>query len=102
MIRGLGHLELMDVEDRAARLQKRSIKTAAMQQGIRLAVSTLDLVALEGADTAGKARHVYAEAVSPPPRIAECQSIAAVRVCPSLAAARKALKGTGVRAASVA
>jgi deoxyribose-phosphate aldolase len=91
------------VEERAAQLGKRSIKTTAKQQGIRLAVSTLDLTTLEGADTAGKVRHLCAKAVCPAPTMPEIPSVAAVCIYPSLVAvARAALEGTGVRTAAVA
>jgi deoxyribose-phosphate aldolase len=91
------------VEERAAQLGKRSIKTTAKQQGIRLAVSMLDLTTLEGADTPGKVRHLCAKAVCPAPTIPELPSVAAVCVYPSLVStARDALRGTGVRTASVA
>jgi deoxyribose-phosphate aldolase len=91
------------IEERAAVLGKRSIKTTAKQQGIRLAVSMVDLTTLEGADTAGKVRHLCAKAVCPAPTMPEVPSCAAVCVYPSLVAvAREALAGTGVKAASVA
>jgi len=84
-------------------LGKRSIKTTAKEQGIRLAVSMLDLTTLEGADTPGKVRHLCAKAVCPAPTMPEVPSCAAVCVYPSLVGvARGALDGTGVRAASVA
>jgi deoxyribose-phosphate aldolase len=91
------------IEERCAVLGKRSIKTTAKQQGIRLAVSTVDLTTLEGADTAGKVRHLCAKAVCPAPTMPEVPSCAAVCVYPSLVGvARDALAGTGVKAASVA
>jgi deoxyribose-phosphate aldolase len=91
------------VQERAAQLGKRSIKTTAKQQGIRLAVSMLDLTTLEGADTAGKVTHLCAKAVCPAPTIPEIPSVAAVCVYPSLVAvASAALRGTGVLTASVA
>ncbi len=93
----------MGIEERAAGLGKRSIKTTAKQQGIRLAVSMVDLTTLEGADTAGKVRHLCAKAVCPAPTMPEVPSCAAVCVYPSLVGiAREALAGTGVKAASVA
>ena len=67
VIRRLPHVDRVGVEERAAQLGKRSIKTAAKQQGIRLAVSMLDLTTLEGADTPGKVRHLCAKAVCPAP-----------------------------------
>ncbi len=73
------------------------------QQGIRLAISMLDLTTLEGADTAGKVRQLCAKAVCPASTMPEVQSVAAVWIYPSLVAvARDALGGTGVRTASVA
>jgi deoxyribose-phosphate aldolase len=101
--RRLPHVDRVGAEERAAQLGKRSIKTTAKQQGIRLAVSMLDLTTLEGADTAGKVRHLCAKAVCPAPTLPEIPSVAAVCVYPSLVAvARAALAGTGVRTASVA
>ena len=103
MIRRLPHVDRVGIEERAAVLGKRSIKTTAKEEGIRLAVSMLDLTTLEGADTPGKVRHLCAKAVCPAPATPEIPSCAAVCVYPSLAAvAREALEGTGVRTASVA
>jgi deoxyribose-phosphate aldolase len=103
VIRRLPHVDRVGIEERASELGKRSIKTTAKQQGIRLAVSMLDLTTLEGADTAGKVRHLCAKAVCPAPAMPEIPSVAAVCVYPSLVAvAGAALDGTGVRVASVA
>ena len=93
----------MGIEERAATLGRRSIKTTAKQQGIRLAVSMLDLTTLEGADTPGKVRQLCAKAVCPAPTMPEIPSCAAVCVYPSLVGvAHESLAGTGVAAASVA
>ncbi len=103
MIRRLPHVDRVGIEERAAQLGKRSIKTTAKQQGIRLAVSMVDLTTLEGADTPGKVRHLCAKAVCPAPTLPEIPSVAAVCVYPSLVAtAKQALEGTGVKTASVA
>ena len=103
MSRRLAHVDRVGVEERAAQLGKRSIKTTAKQQGIRLVVSMVDLTTLEGADTAGKVRHLCAKAVCPAPAMPEIPSVAAVCVYPSLVSvAHAALAGTGVRTASVA
>jgi deoxyribose-phosphate aldolase len=103
MSRRLAHVDRIGVEERAGQLGKRSIKTTAKQQGIRLAVSMLDLTTLEGADTEGKVRHLCAKAVCPAPTIPEIPSVAAVCVYPALVpTARAALHGTGVKTASVA
>lgn len=103
MSRQLVHVDRVGVEERAAQLGARSIKTTAKAQGIRLAVATLDLTTLEGADTPGKVRHLCTKAVCPAPEMPEIPSVAAVCVYPSLVAvAREALAGTGVKTASVA
>ena len=103
MSRRLTHVDRVGVEERAAALGKRSIKTSAKQQGIRLAVSILDLTTLEGSDTAGKVRQLCAKAVCPAPTMPEIPSVAAVCVYPALVSvAHEALQGTGVRTASVA
>ena len=104
VIRRLPHVDRVGIEERAATLGKRSIKTTAKQQGIRLAVSMVDLTTLEGSDTPGKVRHLCAKAVCPAPTHAGDP----VRAPPSAstrrswASSREALEGTGVRAASVA
>jgi len=103
VLRRLPHVDRVGVEERAATLGKRSIKTTAKQQGIRLAVSMLDLTTLEGADTPGKVRHLCAKAVCPAPLIPEIPSCAAVCVYPALVpVAVAALTGSGVATASVA
>jgi deoxyribose-phosphate aldolase len=103
MSRRLPHVDRVGVEERAAQLGKRSIKTTAKQQGIRLAISMLDLTTLEGADTPGKVRNLCAKAVCPAPTMPEIPSAAAVCVYPSLVAtASEALRGTGVHTAAVA
>ena len=103
MIRRLPHVDRVGIEERAAQLGRRSIKTTAKQQGIRLAVSMLDLTTLEGSDTTGKIRHLCAKAVCPTPAMPEIPSVAAVCVYPArVPVAKEALRGTGVRTASVA
>ena len=61
--RQLVHVDRVGVEERAASLGRRSIKHDAKRQGIRLAISMIDLTTLEGADTPGKVRHLCAKAV---------------------------------------
>ncbi len=103
MLRRLPHVDRIGIEERAAQLGRRSIKTTAKQQGIRLAVSMVDLTTLEGADTPGKVRHLCAKAVCPAPTMPEIPSVAAVCVYPQLVqTAKQALDGTGVKTASVA
>ena len=103
MSRTLTPVNRVGVEERAAALGKRSIKTSAKREGIRIATSMIDLTTLEGSDTAGKVRHLCAKAVVPDPSRPEIPSVAAVCVYPALVAvAAEALRGTGVAVASVA
>jgi deoxyribose-phosphate aldolase len=102
MSRTLVPVSRVRVEERAATLGKRSIKTEAKRQGILLATSMIDLTTLEGADTPGKVRHLCAKAVCPDSNRPEIPSVAAVCVYPSLVGvAREALNGSGVAVASV-
>ena len=102
-LRSLPHVDRVAVEERAAALGKRSIKTDAKRQGIRLAISLLDVTTLEGQDTPGKVRQLAAKAVTPSSEYPEVPSCAAVCVYPSLVpVAADAVSGTGVRVASVA
>jgi deoxyribose-phosphate aldolase len=103
MSRTLTPVNRVGVEERAAALGKRSIKTSAKREGIRIATSMIDLTTLEGSDTPGKVRHLCAKAVVPDPSRPEIPSVAAVCVYPALVAvAAEALRGTGVAVASVA
>ena len=70
MSRSLTPVNRVGVDERAAALGRRSIKTTAKREGIRLATSMIDLTTLEGADTPGKVRHLCAKAVVPGPAAA--------------------------------
>ena len=103
MSRTLIPVSRVGVEERAAALGRRSIKTSAKREGIRLATSMIDLTTLEGSDTPGKVRHLCAKAVVPDPSRPEIPSVAAVCVYPALVhVAAEALRGTSVQVASVA
>jgi deoxyribose-phosphate aldolase len=103
MSRTLVPVNRVGVEERAAALGRRSIKTSAKREGIRLATSMIDLTTLEGNDTPGKVRHLCAKGVVPDPSRPEIPSVAAICVYPALVAvAAEALRGTGVAVASVA
>ena len=93
------------VEQRAASFTRRSIKTESKTQGLRLALSMIDLTTLEGKDSDEKVRSLCRKAITPwegeitPP----LPPVAAVCVYPSLVAiAKRALDGSGVNVASVA
>jgi deoxyribose-phosphate aldolase len=103
MSRSLTPVNRVGVDERAAALGRRSIKTTAKRQGIVLATSMIDLTTLEGSDTPGKVRHLCAKGVCPDPSRPEIPSVAAICVYPALVGvASEALRGTGVAVASVA
>ncbi len=88
---------------RAASFTRRSIKNAAKEAGLRLALSMLDLTTLEGKDSPEKVRSLCRKAVTPDVGDGSLPSVAAVCVYPSMVAtAAAALRGTGVHVASVA
>jgi deoxyribose-phosphate aldolase len=96
-------VDQVGIEERAAALAKRSIKKAAKQAGIRLAISMIDLTTLEGKDSEGKVRQMCQKALRPLPGDPTVPHVAAVCVYPNLVpAAKAALAGSGVRIASVA
>ncbi len=93
------------VQQRADSFARRSIKTESKQQGLRLALSMIDLTTLEGKDSPEKVRSLCTKAIHPwegtidPP----IPSVAAVCVYPSLVrVAKHALQGSSVAVASVA
>ena len=93
----------MGVEQRAAGLGTRSIKTSAKEFAIDLAIRMVDLTTLEGSDTPGKVRALAAKAMRPDPADQTCPQVAAVCVYPDMVPHAKQTLGTsGVRVASVA
>jgi deoxyribose-phosphate aldolase len=102
-LRGLPAVDQVGVEQRAAMLWSRSIKTDSKRWALDTAVSMVDLTTLEGNDTPGKVRSLCAKAVHPDPTDPQCPRVAAVCLYPDLIADAVAqLAGTGVAVASVA
>jgi deoxyribose-phosphate aldolase len=102
-LRGLAPVDQVGVEQRAAMLWSRSIKTDSKQWGLDTAVSMIDLTTLEGNDTPGKVRTLCVKAVHPDPTDPQCPRVAAVCLYPDLIADAVAqLAGSGVAVASVA
>ncbi len=106
-------VDQVNVEERAARFTKRSIKNESKIQGLCMALAMCDLTTLEGKDTEGKVRQMCRKARQPVPndlqRILTDRyqmaplSVAAVCVYPNLVStAVDELRGTGVKVASVA
>jgi deoxyribose-phosphate aldolase len=91
------------VEERAGAFAKRSIKTSAKLQGLKLAISMMDLTTLEGKDTPGKVAFLCRKAMQPLDSRYDVPPCAAVCVYPNLVrAAKKFLGDSGVKVASVA
>jgi deoxyribose-phosphate aldolase len=102
-LRGLAPVDPVGVEQRAAMLWSRSIKTDAKQWALDMSISMVDLTTLEGNDTPGKVHSLCAKAVHPDPTDPQCPRVAAVCLYPDLIqAAVSELAGTGVAVASVA
>ena len=99
----VGAVDAVALEARAAELAKRSIKRESKLFALELAIRMMDLTTLEGADTPGKVRALSVKAMQPDPADPSVPSVAAVCVYPSLVpVARKTLRGSGVKVASVA
>jgi deoxyribose-phosphate aldolase len=100
VLHGLPGVDAVGLEQRAALLATRSVKTSAKAAAIDLAIRMVDLTTLEGADTPGKVRSLCAKARRP---AADCPPVAAVCVYPAMVPVAAAeLAGSGVRLASVA
>jgi deoxyribose-phosphate aldolase len=96
-------VDAVGLQERAASLAKRSIKKDAKRWALDLAIRSIDLTTLEGADTTGKVVALCAKAVRPQPADPSIPSVAAVCLYPQLIpVAAEQLAGTGVHVASVA
>ncbi|HEX9609624.1 MAG TPA: deoxyribose-phosphate aldolase [Candidatus Limnocylindria bacterium] len=96
-------VDAVGVEERAASLARRSIKRDAKLWALDLAIRMMDLTTLEGKDTPGKVRALAGKARRPDPTDPSIPSVAALCVYPNLIpTAVEALRGSGVKVASVA
>ncbi len=95
-------IDQVGIEERVARIKTRSIKKETKVQGMKLALSMIDLTTLEGADTPGKVQQLCYKAMHLHDRLPGLPTVAAVCVYPSLVkVAKKALGDSGVKVASV-
>jgi len=91
------------VNERVARFQSRSIKTASKNEALRLVLSMIDLTTLEGQDTPGKVRQLCQKAIHLHDAMPGLPHVAAVCVYPTMVGiAKQALRGTDIKVASVA
>jgi len=91
-------------EERAAAFARRSIKSAAKLQGLKLTVAMMDLTTLEGKDTPGKVAYLCSKALRPIDSKYDVPSCAAVCVYPNMVRHARRLMGENspVKVASVA
>ncbi len=88
--------------ERSARFQSRSIKNESKIEALKLVLNMIDLTTLEGKDTEGKVNQMCYKAMHPHDNYADLPTVAAVCVYPSMVSvAKKAVKGSGVKVASV-
>ena len=88
--------------ERIARIQARSIKGAAKLQGLRMALSMIDLTTLEGKDTPAKVRQLCYKAQHLHDQAADLPTVAAICVYPTMVGlAKQALGNSGIKVASV-
>ncbi|MDC9723723.1 MAG: deoxyribose-phosphate aldolase [Urechidicola sp.] len=106
MLPNLNNLPTYDtvgVNERISRFQSRSIKKSAKVEGLKLALSMIDLTTLEGKDTKGKVQQLCYKAMHSHDTLKDIPTVAAICVYPTyVAIAKEALKGSGIQAASVA
>jgi deoxyribose-phosphate aldolase len=96
-------VDQVGIEERVARIKARSIKKEAKVQGMKLALSMIDLTTLEGADTPQKVRQLCYKAMHLHDAHPGLPTVAAICVYPTLVkVAKKALEGSRVKVASVA
>ena len=106
MIPNLNNLPTYDtvgVNERIDRFCKRSIKKSSKNEGLKLALSMIDLTTLEGKDTEGKVRQLCYKAMHPHDALQDIPTVAAICVYPTyVGVAKKALEGSDIQVASVA
>ncbi len=95
-------IDQIGTNERIARIQVRSIKGAAKIQGLRMALSMIDLTTLEGKDTPAKVRQLCFKAQHLHDQATDLPTVAAVCVYPTMVGvAKKALGNSDIKVASV-
>ena len=109
-LEGLPGVDAVGLEQRAAGLGTRSIKTTSKAWALDTIIKLIDLTTLEGADTPGKVRSLVAKAMNPDPSDPTVPRVAAVCVygdmvpyaVEALGSAHSAGKDDGINVAAVA
>ena len=95
-------VDKVGIEDRITRIKARSIKKEAKIEGLKLALSMIDLTTLEGADTDNKVKQICYKARHLHDDYPNLPTVAAVCVYPNFVeTAVNQLKGSEVKVASV-
>lgn len=106
MLPNLNNLPTYDtvgVNERVSRFCTRSIKKESKVEGLKLALSMIDLTTLEGKDTKGKVQQLCYKAMHPHDLLKDIPTVAAICVYPTyVGIAKEALKGSNIQVASVA
>jgi deoxyribose-phosphate aldolase len=103
MVERVGGVDQVGIEERVQSLTRRSIKRESKMWALELAIRMMDLTTLEGKDTEGKVRALCAKGVRPDATDPSIPSVAAICIYPALVpVAKRALKGSDVKVASVA
>ena len=79
-LEGIPGVDAVGLEQRAAGLGTRSIKTTSKRWALDKIIELIDLTTLEGADTPGKVRSLVAKALTPDPGDLTTPRVAAVCV----------------------
>jgi deoxyribose-phosphate aldolase len=79
-LHGIPGVDAVGLEQRAASLGTRSIKTTSKKWALDRIIGLIDQTTLEGADTPGKVRSLVAKAITPDPSDPTCPRVAAVCV----------------------
>jgi deoxyribose-phosphate aldolase len=91
------------IEERVARFQTRSIKSASKVEALHMILRMIDLTTLEGQDTPGKVRQLCQKAIHLHDALPGLPHVAAICVYPTMVGvARRALGDRGIKVASVA
>jgi deoxyribose-phosphate aldolase len=109
-LEGLSGVDAVGLEQRAAGLGTRSIKTSSKAWALDTIIRLIDLTTLEGADTPGKVQSLVAKALNPDPSDPTTPRVAAVCVYGDMVADAVAALGsshaaggqTGISVAAVA
>jgi len=102
-INNLPSYDTVGVMERVDRFCKRSIKKSSKVEGLKLALSMIDLTTLEGKDTPGKVQQLCYKALHLHDQLENIPTVAAICVYPTyVKIAKKALENSTIQVASVA